>query len=1552
MKSFRIILALALIPWISQAQVTQSSHAFDPSAPDGNKYNLDMSQDNISAGNFMYCRWGTLCDQHLATGSPFSLQFDYLTPPPFSQSSRDLFILASGTAGDQFQLSAFQNQWPLPSSSSSWTMPLGPGFTILGDPLSVQPGEVQPDSQQNDSTYFLFRKHEFSPVLLEFQGPRLDQNASKLVIMIHGWNRGQNYDVYQQDADFNNLGTAIHNQISGTDWKLAGYHWEADADTGSAVFGTRPNGGLLNGAEAAEAGHLHGLHLGQVLLNNYPQIQKIHLIAHSAGAWCARTAAKYLMQRNPGIKVQVTLLDPYIPGSLSPADLDPIDLPSTSLTDDRINELLNFGSSAYQLENYYSDDGFAIAGTQETFWGGGGVDWSSIAINEQVGTSVALVTTDRYGGHSGPIQFYSDTVSNTLASPPTPSSRLASFGGNLQKLGWWRSMFLDELMIDQQPTSVTGATQGQPVSFTAHATTRREQRGYSAPGLKLSYHWQKYDDASATWQTAFGSSAAATYSLSATVAGDAGQYRVIADNGAGQAIGQVFTLSFDAGSPQISLQSPVAGGTVSGTVAVTTTVSGGVGIVKFYVDGALKTTDSSAPFTWSWDSTQTLDGLHTLTAKAYDSLGPTLLGISAPVTVTVNNGTVVSNPDMFEPNDSSTQAALLSLGTNIQAYVSSPSDVDWFKVNVTNFGVLQLTLSVPAGKDFDLELYGPNGTWEAGSYHSAGFEESIQQTITTLGTYYFRIYGYPLGAGDFSPSSAYTLSTSFVPQPSTNIVSGEVTNATWSGVVDLTGDVTIGAGSVLKILPGTLIRCQADTDTQAGGANPNRVEIIVNGGTLNAVGTLGAPIVFTSSARNKNPADWYGIRVVQGDVTLTNCVVEYATDGIRFEDSDTRFNNYALGNVTVQRCSGNGVWTTSGQYASVTLNNFQLWTNSTGLSASGPVTLVGGQAVGNSGNGIYGNGAVFLATGTTVSLNGSAGFYAQYGAATLTSCVVANNHGDGVNGYGFALQLSACTVSRNNGWGVNQWSSGSSEVWNSVVQSNGSGGLTLQNVTVGVVSNTISGNFGNGLQLYSFGVSASGITGNVITDNGGVGVEVQNSGPSPLTLSGNDIYQNTNFELRNDSGITIIATNEYWGEPTTSEVIQNQLNLSRIYDSHDDASSGQVLVQSIRSSSQQTTLRFVQQPQSATATVGDTVILSPVVAGAAPIAYQWFDNGLLMPQATNLTLTLPGVTVANSGGYYLVISNATGVAISSVAFVAIILPPGAPTIVQEPRSQSVFAGSPVTFSVVAAGSGPFDYQWQKDGIAIGGATSSTFTIPAAAVNDTGAYTVIVTNAGGNTISQAATLNVNVLSGSAINRTITTNNGGVAVSLVISPPAGTPAYVVEEVLPAGFSPNNISSSGSWATTNRTITWGPFWDGQARSLTYTLVPPNGFSGTATLTGQALLFGATATTGGDSTVQIGPPPMRPILALVKVAPGLFGVSVTGEVGRTYRIDATDDLRSAVWSQVITVVVTQSPFTIVDLASINKPMRFYRIVVLQQKAEALSLVLSLQRIALVTRS
>jgi hypothetical protein len=68
-----------------------------------------------------------------------------------------------------------------------------------------------------------------------------------------------------------------------------------------------------------------------------------------------------------------------------------------------------------------------------------------------------------------------------------------------------------------------------------------------------------------------------------------------------------------------------------------------------------------------------------------------------------------------------------------------------------------------------------------------------------------------------------------------------------------------------------------------------------------------------------------------------------------------------------------------------------------------------------------------------------------------------------------------------------------------------------------------------------------------------------------------------------------------------------------------------------------------------------------------------------------------------------------------------------------------------------------------------------------------------------------------------------------------------------------------------------------------------------------------------------------------MIKVAPGLFGVSVAGEIGRLYRIDATDNLGSGAWTPLVTISLTQSPFSFVDLDSASKPKRFYRITVLQ---------------------
>src|SRR6266542_3146977 len=97
----------------------------------------------------------------------------------------------------------------------------------------------------------------------------------------------------------------------------------------------------------------------------------------------------------------------------------------------------------------------------------------------------------------------------------------------------------------------------------------------------------------------------------------------------------------DTTAPTTSITAPANGATVSGTTTVSATASDNVGVTKveFYLDGALKSTDTTSPYSWSWGTTGSANGTHSLTSKAYDAA--LNVGISATVNVTVSNGAPV-----------------------------------------------------------------------------------------------------------------------------------------------------------------------------------------------------------------------------------------------------------------------------------------------------------------------------------------------------------------------------------------------------------------------------------------------------------------------------------------------------------------------------------------------------------------------------------------------------------------------------------------------------------------------------------------------------------------------------------------------------------------------------------------------------------------------------------------------------------------------------------------------------------------------------------------------
>jgi Big-like domain-containing protein/immune inhibitor InhA-like protein len=94
----------------------------------------------------------------------------------------------------------------------------------------------------------------------------------------------------------------------------------------------------------------------------------------------------------------------------------------------------------------------------------------------------------------------------------------------------------------------------------------------------------------------------------------------------------------DTTPPTTSITAPANGATVGGTVNVTASASDNVGVtrVEFYIDGGLSSTDTTSPYSFSWNTTGLVNGSsHTIQSKAYDAANN--VGTSSTVTVTVNN---------------------------------------------------------------------------------------------------------------------------------------------------------------------------------------------------------------------------------------------------------------------------------------------------------------------------------------------------------------------------------------------------------------------------------------------------------------------------------------------------------------------------------------------------------------------------------------------------------------------------------------------------------------------------------------------------------------------------------------------------------------------------------------------------------------------------------------------------------------------------------------------------------------------------------------------------
>jgi hypothetical protein len=167
--------------------------------------------------------------------------------------------------------------------------------------------------------------------------------------------------------------------------------------------------------------------------------------------------------------------------------------------------------------------------------------------------------------------------------------------------------------------------------------------------------------------------------------------------------------------------------------------------------------------------------------------------------------------------------------------------------------------------------------------------------------------------------------------------------------------------------------------------------------------------------------------------------------------------------------------------------------------------------------------------------------------------------------------------------------------------------------------------------------------------------------------------------------------------------------------------------------------KIITEPASTSVMEGGTAAFSVGINGSAPLTYTWFFNGSVVAVRHNGILTLESVTTNQAGIYQAVVTNAFGAVTSAPVSLVVEALATAPVILWQPYGDTMSAGSPHTFSVVAAGAHPLTYQWLKDGVELDGATNRSLSFGSLGLTDAGIYSVRIQNNAGTAWSLGARL---------------------------------------------------------------------------------------------------------------------------------------------------------------------------------------------------------------------
>lgn len=246
-----------------------------------------------------------------------------------------------------------------------------------------------------------------------------------------------------------------------------------------------------------------------------------------------------------------------------------------------------------------------------------------------------------------------------------------------------------------------------------------------------------------------------------------------------------------------------------------------------------------------------------------------------------------------------------------------------------------------------------------------------------------------------------------------------------------------------------------------------------------------------------------------------------------------------------------------------------------------------------------------------------------------------------------------------------------------------------------------------------------------------------------------------------------------------------------------------------------------------------------------------------------------------------------------------------PAIVTQPYGQTVVAGDSATFTVVAGGDQPLSYQWRFNSTNLVGGNTNSFTVTNVQTNNTGNYSVVVSNSYGSVTSATVVLAIGIppviVTQPVSQRVVVGSPVTFAVEATGTPRLyyqwrqnGTNIYGGQ----SGGEPGGINGDGSSFTRSNTQ--------PAHAGAYSVVVGNPFG---------------SVTSAVATLIVS---VQPQLSSPQIVGGFAQFSLSGTPGDRYLVESSTNLVN--WSPAQTVSNITGEVWFTDSESSTRPTKFYR--------------------------